>query len=246
MEEGGEGRNATILYRDDHILIVDKPPGLLVHPNAWDPKAPTVVHSLAGALGRRVYNVHRLDRGTSGVVVFALTRESAKALADQFKSRTVKKRYIAVVRGHLTEETLVDTPIREKNGKAFEALTRVRPLSRGVIEEPLGPFEEAWFSLVEIDLETGRRHQARRHLNYVSHPVIGDRQHGDRRNNRFFIERFGCRELLLRAITLEFNHPGGERLRAFGGLPDWWRECLRAAGLEPPKELLREARIRFV
>ncbi|MFW5976006.1 MAG: hypothetical protein ACOCRY_01865 [Alkalispirochaetaceae bacterium] len=97
---------------------------------------------------------------------------------------------------------------------------------------------------MEIDLETGRRHQARRHLNYVAHPVIGDKQHGDSRNNRFFAERFGVGELLLRAVSLEFPHPrSGGTVRAFAGLPSWWKELLKGVGFDPPEELLRDPSI---
>lgn len=174
-------------------------------------------------------------------MLFALSAETARLLAESFRNREVKKRYVAVVRGHLEAALTVDTPIRNQKGKAFHAVSHVAPLAKTVIPEPIGDYAEAWFSLVEIELETGRRHQARRHLNYISHPVIGDRQHGDRRNNRFFLERFGCRELLLRAMSLEFTHPGtGQRIRAFGGLPDWWREVLGKVGVEPPERLLSE------
>lgn len=239
-----QDKELTILYRDNEMVVVDKPPGMLVHRNGWDPKSPTCVNSLAGKLHRRVYSIHRLDRGTSGVLVFALSPQSAKRVADAFRNREVKKGYVAVVRGHLEEPRTVDTPIRKKNGKMFPAVTHFSPLSRCVIPEPVGPYEEAWFTLVEIDLETGRRHQARRHLNYIAHPVIGDKQHGDNRNNRFFAETFGCRELLLRAVSLEFPHPStGAPVTAFAGVPMWWRELLEAAGLLPPKELLQEANV---
>ncbi|MFP4301314.1 MAG: pseudouridine synthase [Spirochaetaceae bacterium] len=237
-------RELTILFQDEDILIVDKPPGMLVHRNAWDPHSPTCVNALAGMVQRRVYNIHRLDRGTSGVLVFALSQESAKAVADAFRDRLVDKRYIAVVRGHLDKPRTVDTPLREKNGKVFNAVTHVTPLSSTVVPEPIGPYEEGWFSLVEMDLETGRRHQARRHLNYVAHPVIGDKQHGDSRNNRFFAERFGVGELLLRAVSLEFPHPrSGETVRAFAGLPSWWKELLTGVGFDPPEKLLRKPSI---
>lgn len=232
-------KDILILYQDQELLIVDKPPGMMVHRNAWAPNAPTCVNSLAGILQRRVYNVHRLDRATSGVMLFALNAETAKLLADRFRDREVEKRYVAIVRGHLEEAITVDTPIRNKKGKEFHAVSHIAPLAKTVVPEPLGDYPEAWFSLVELDLETGRRHQARRHLNYISHPVIGDRQHGDRRNNRFFSDRFGCQELLLRAISLEFTHPlTGRLVRVFGGLPHWWREPLDRVGLKPPEGLL--------
>lgn len=231
----------TILYQDEEILIVDKPPGMLMHPNAWDRGSETCTNTLAVELQRRVYNTHRLDRGTSGLLVFALSPESANSVADAFRDRRVSKGYIAVVRGHLEDPRRVDTPLRKKSGKLVDAVTHVSPLAQTSVPEPLGPYQEAWFSLVEIDLETGRRHQARRHLNYIAHPVIGDKQHGDSRNNRFFAERFGVEGLMLRAMRLEFPHPKtGGPMSAFAGLPDWWREPLAKAGLHPPEALLRE------
>lgn len=237
---------STILYRDDRIVVIDKPPGVLVHRNGWEPEAPTCVHNLAGRLGRRVYNVHRLDRGTSGILVFALDGESSELLARQFRERRVEKRYIALVRGHCTETRRIDTPITDRRGRSRPAVTTVRPLSRTVVPEPVGPFSEAWFSLVELEIETGRHHQARRHLNYIAHPVIGDKQHGDSRNNRFITHRYGRGELLLRAVELRFDHPeNGRRMRGFAGLPDWWRDLLHGIRLEPPRELLEEPGVRF-
>lgn len=246
MTTQGKDQELSILYQDAELLIIDKPPGMMVHRNAWEPNAPTCVNSLAGVLQQRVFNVHRLDRGTSGVMLFALSSETAKLLADRFREREVEKRYIAVVRGHLRDAVTVESPIRNKRGKEFHAVSHIAPLARTVVPRAVGDYPEAWFSLVEIGLETGRRHQARRHLNHIAHPVIGDRQHGDRRNNRFFAEHYECRELLLRATHLEFNHPiSGQQVEVFGGLPDWWQEILEAIGLEPPEGLLRAVEVRL-
>ncbi|MFW6329337.1 MAG: pseudouridine synthase [Alkalispirochaetaceae bacterium] len=237
---GNRCEELEILYEDGAILLADKPSGMIVHPNAWDPKAPNCVHTLARRLGRRVHNVHRLDRATSGVMVFALTSATAAELSRQFREREVSKRYVAVVRGHLRSSVRIDKPLPGREGELAASVSEVEPLCTTVVREPVGRYDEAWLSLLALTLLTGRRHQARRHLRSITHPIIGDRQYGDNRNNNLFLSLTGRRELMLRAVELRFTHPdSGERMVVSGGLPEWWREALDSVGLTPPASLSR-------
>ncbi len=232
----------SILYRDEAIVLVDKPPGLLVHPNPHERGAPTCLWMLSDRLGAQVRTVHRIDRGASGLVLLALTQESASLLSAQFRERTLDKEYLALVRGHLLEARTIDLPVpRDLGSEPVPSRTAVRPLARAVVHEPVGRYDEGWFTLVGVDLLTGRTHQARKHLHSIDHPVIGDKKHGDPAQNRFFQQRLGTRELFLRAYRLRFAHPvTGRPVEACAGLPERWLRVAAAIGLEIPGELERE------
>ena len=230
-----------ILYRDEAIVLVDKPPGLLVHPNPHERGAPTCLWILRDLVGGELRTVHRIDRGTSGLVLFAVTQESASLLAAQFRERSIVKQYLAIVRGHLLAARTIDLPVpRDLGSEPVPSSTLVRPLARAVVHEPVGRYDEGWFTLVEVDLLTGRMHQARKHLHHIDHPVIGDNKHGDPAQNRFFEQRFGGRELFLRAYKLGFNHPvTGRTVEACAGLPGRWLRVAASLGLEVPVDLPR-------
>ena len=231
-----------ILYRDRAIVVVDKPSGLLVHPNPHERGARTCLWLLRDCLGADVHTVHRIDRGTSGLVLFAMARESASLLSAQFRDRSVAKQYLALVRGHILEPRTIDLPVPRDIGlDPVPSSSYVTPLSRAVLHEPVGRYPEGWFTLVLIDLLTGRMHQARKHLHHIDHPVIGDKKHGDRAQNRFFSERFGQAELLLRAYRLRFTHPlTGDPVQACAGFPESWLRVADSLGLEIPADLPRE------
>jgi tRNA pseudouridine65 synthase len=188
-----------VLYQDEDLLVVDKPSGLVVH-RGWA-RDGEVVMTLARALaGRHVYPVHRLDRGTSGVLVMALAATVAKALGEAFEAGRVHKRYLALVRGIPPETGVIDHPIpRSPGGPRVAAVTRYRRLAT---------FERyAWLEVVP---ETGRLHQVRRHLKHISHPVIGDVRYGKGEHNRLFRSRFGLHRLALHAAELALRHPSSD------------------------------------
>ncbi len=214
-----------ILYRDDHLVAVAKPAGLLVHRSAVDRRETLSALQLTrDRIGRRVYPVHRLDRPTSGVLLFALTRETAAILGIAFSSRHVEKRYLAVVRGVIMAEGTVDYPLVEEHDRATdrlarsgkeaqEAITSFRRLAETELPLPSGRHTTSRYSLVEARPHTGRKHQIRRHCKHLYHPVIGDTTHGDGFHNRRFRENFDCSRLLLHALTLTVPHPvTGENL----------------------------------
>lgn len=176
-------------------------------------------------IGRHVHPVHRLDRPTSGALVFALEREDVAQISAEFAQQGVHKRYLALVRGIPAKEGLIDHPIsREKGQEPREAQTRFRRLA--VLSK-----RYAW---VEAEPLTGRTHQIRRHLRHLSCPIIGDVKHGDGRHNRYFRETYGLRRLALHAVEISLTHPrSGERLVVHAPMPADLSGTLLQMGLDP-------------
>ena len=155
----------------------------------------------------------------------------AAELGRLFETGAIAKRYLAVVRGWLDETGEIDKPLSGARNKTREALTRYRRLATVELPVPVPPHRTARYSLAEIEPKTGRTHQIRRHLNHVSHPVVGDVNHGDRRHNRLFRARFGCYRLLLHALSLEFPYPGtGSALNLQTPPPNEFRDVADAMG----------------
>lgn len=168
---------------------------------------------LRNQLGQWVYPIHRIDRGTSGVLVFAKDPESARLLATAFEERRVRKNYFAVVRGIAPQNAEVDSPIvEEPNRPSLEAHTSFTRLAEIELPFAVGRYPTSRYSLVEARPRTGRRHQIRRHMVHLRHPLIGDVNYGDGKHNRFFREHFGVHRLLLHARSLTFPHPEGGEL----------------------------------
>jgi tRNA pseudouridine65 synthase len=185
-----------ILYADDDMVIVDKPAGMLVH-RGWARDDVVAMTAVRDQLGRWVYPVHRLDRGASGALVFALSSEAARAISEQFAAGTIAKVYLALVRGRPDEAGTIDHPIpRREGGPRVDAVTDYR------LVENFGRY-----SLVEARPRTGRLHQIRRHLKHISHPLIGDVRYGKGAHNRLFRDRYDLRRLALHAASIELAHP---------------------------------------
>ncbi len=220
-----------ILHRDDVLLVVDKPSGLLVH-RGWGRDRVTLVdwvRSLIPDAG--VHPVQRLDRGTSGVIAFALDAASARQLGEATAASGLRKEYRALVRGTPSDHVTVDHPIpRRPNGPRVDATTDIETLYTA-------PTEPRHLSWVAARLHHGRLHQVRRHLKHLSHPVIGDANYGKGPLNRAIAERYGLRRLALHAARLWLPHPTtGEVLCFTAGLPDDLRTPLTRMGL--PASLL--------
>ncbi|WP_275286007.1 pseudouridine synthase [Halomonas elongata] len=210
-----------ILHRDDHLIAVHKPAGMLVHRSALARgERHFLLQTLRDQIGQRVYPVHRLDRPTSGLMVFALDSEIAGHLADAFAAHRVTKRYLAVVRGLGPESERLDYALRDEDGRrpkaempAREARTDVRRLDSVELPVSVDRYPSARYSLMEACPRTGRRHQIRRHLSRRGYPIIGDAKHGKGVHNRFFADQLACPRLLLAAVELGFDHPvDGRRL----------------------------------
>ena len=210
----------SILYRDPSLVAIDKPSGLLVHRSIVDTRERRfAVQLLRDQIGQRVYPVHRLDKGTSGVLLFALDPATARAVAAQFAAGDTRKLYLAVVRGWPPEQGLVDRALGGVEDDLLptpdpapkSARTRFRRLATVELPVPIDRYPAARYALLELEPLSGRRHQLRRHLNGLSHPIIGDTTYGSGRHNRLFRERYGCARLLLACTSLEFTHPADHR-----------------------------------
>ena len=210
------GETLPILYADDVLVVVNKPSGLLVHRSPIDRhETRFAVQQLRNQLGRHVHPVHRLDKGTSGALVFALDRSTAGRLAAAFASQQVQKSYLAIVRGwpagsgtiEHALEAVKDPYAPAGDGGAKPARTDFRTLATVELPHRVDRYSTARYALLELHPDTGRRHQLRRHLAHVSHPIIGDSTYGKGRHNRLFTELFDVNRLLLACVRLEFAHP---------------------------------------
>lgn len=208
-----------ILYRDEHIVVVDKPSGLLVHRSEIDRhETRFAIQILRDQIGQWVWAAHRLDRGTSGILLFGLSAEIASTLGKQFEAGSVAKRYKAVVRGVPPASGSIDHPItrqrdpyefkgKHSSDEAQAALSHYWRLAEIELPVEVDRYPSSRYSLLELEPVTGRRHQLRRHLKHIAHPIIGDATHGKGRHNRYFAEHLGCNRLLLACTELAFNHP---------------------------------------
>jgi len=215
-----------ILWRDDHLVAVYKPAGWLVHRTGLDAgETRFVMQALRDQIGQHVYPVHRLDKGTCGVLVMALHPAAARALSQSFEHHRVRKHYLALVRGWAPASAEVDHALRPDDAPpdapVQPAHTSLRCLAR--LELPEGAdarFPSTRASLVEARPTTGRRHQIRRHLKHLAHPILGDATHGKGPLNRWWAERLGQQRLWLHAWHLGLPHPiSGDWLDLDSGLP---------------------------
>ncbi|WP_394828535.1 RluA family pseudouridine synthase [Pendulispora albinea] len=222
-----------LLHVDEHVAVANKPSGLLVH-RGWDDDDDVALFRVRDALGARVHPIHRLDRGTSGALLFARTREAAASLARAFEAGEVEKRYLALVRGTPPESGRIDHPIpKSEGGPRVPAQTRYRRIARSPVDR---------CSLVEAWPETGRLHQIRRHLRHIHHPLIGDVNYGSGEINRHYRAHYALHRLALHAASLVFAHPiTAARIAVTAPLPEDFARALDALGLlrDPAGELIR-------
>ncbi|AKT38932.1 pseudouridine synthase [Chondromyces crocatus] len=206
----GPAAPLPVLVRTDRYVAVDKPSGLAVHRGDCRDRV-TALDLVRDDMGCWVYPVHRIDRGTSGVVLFALDPESAASLQACFNASTVEKRYLALVRGCPPDEGVIDHPVpKSEGGPRVPAVTDFRRLA--AVER---------CALVEARPRTGRFHQIRRHLKHIGHPLIGDANYGKGALNRAYRDDVGLARLALHASALSFPDPWtGERVRAVAEIPD--------------------------
>ncbi|XWW45339.1 pseudouridylate synthase [Fibrella sp. USSR17] len=202
-----------ILYQAGGLVAINKPHGLLVHRSFIAADASEfAVQLLRDQLGQRVYPVHRLDRKTGGVLLFALSDVLNSAMQQQFADGQVHKTYLAIVRGYTPDELDIDYPLRRddgdgKLGTLQEAFTALKTLQRTEVPIPFGKHATSRYSLVELTPTTGRMHQLRKHMAHIFHPIIGDRPHGCNKQNKLFLDQFGMNTMLLHARRLQFNRP---------------------------------------
>lgn len=197
-----------IIYQDEHLIAINKPHGLLVHrsPIAADAEV-FALQLLRDQIGQKVNPVHRLDRATGGVLLFALDKDTEIAMQQQFSDNLVNKKYLAIVRGFASDTQNIDYPIRKDNGALQDAFTSYETLKRAELPVPFGKHTTSRYSLIEVKPTTGRMHQIRKHLSHVNHPIIGDTTHGCNKQNKLFREKWQMNTLMLHAAKLSFKHP---------------------------------------
>ena len=268
----------NILYQDEFMVAVDKPAGLFVHRSYMDrDEIYFALQLVRDQVGQYVYPVHRLDRPTSGVLLFALTKDVATKLSEAFANKSSQviigknveaintqekklskdeeqrtsssddcdlamvKTYYALSRGHLAvPEGLIEHPLKEKLDKlgdknvspdkpAQSAQSYYQVKQQASLPIRVGKFDSVRYSLIQVRPITGRRHQIRRHLAHLRHPIIGDINYGDNKQNPFFIEHFGFKRLMLIAKSLEFNHPiSNERIKISAPFDKQWQQVFDA------------------
>jgi tRNA pseudouridine65 synthase len=187
-----------VLFLDEHVVVVNKPSGLLVH-RGWGNDDDVAMFRARDTVGARVYPVHRLDRATSGALVFARSSDAAAALSQSFESRQVDKRYLALVRGTPPESGVIDHPVpKSEGGPRVPAVTRFFVVARSSVDR---------CALVLAMPQTGRFHQVRRHLRHLGHPLIGDVNYGSGQLNRWYRSQYALHRLGLHALAIAFEHP---------------------------------------
>ena len=224
----------SILFEDDYLIAVDKPSGLLVHPS-WitKPDEPTLMGLLKEQFNaEKLHTIHRLDRATSGVMLVGKEIESSKRMQEQFQARGVKKEYECLVRGWFDEtqgrieHALVPKydkfadPLASQDKEAKEAVTDFKVMGQIELGIPVGRYSSSRYSRVACFPHTGRKHQIRRHMKHLLHPIIGDTKYGEGRHNRMFREQFNLHRLVLLARSIQFTHPVTEEpLSIHAGIP---------------------------
>ena len=229
-----------ILYQDEVLVVVNKPAGMLVH-RSWLDRHETqfVMQTLRDQIGQLVYPIHRLDRPTSGVLLFALNSEIANLLCLQFEQKQIEKQYLAVVRGYVTGHGEIDYPLKVQLDKIADkfsqpdkapqsAVTFYEGLQTVEMPYGVGRYATSRYSLVRLIPQTGRKHQLRRHMKHIFHPILGDTQYGDLHQNRALMEHTGCARLLLHAEKLTFVHPLTQRpMTIQAGLDAQWQNLMQ-------------------
>lgn len=216
-----------VIYRSETLLAVTKPSGMIVH-RGWGQDSETVADIVRDQItGCPVHAIHRLDRGTSGVLLFALNPDTARHIQDEMENNRFHKTYIALVRGPMREDCIVDHPVpkeKSKSSKRVPACTKFSILSH----------KDRW-SLVQAEPVTGRLHQIRRHLKHLSHPIIGDVRYGKGEINRFFLNEYGLERMALHASQLELIDESGNELVLRSNLPEDLMRPLEKLGIEIPR-----------
>ncbi len=197
-----------ILYEDPHLVAIHKPNGLLVHRTKLATDATEfALQLLRDQLGIKVYPTHRLDRKTSGILLFAKDEDSNREMQKLFMEQKVEKEYLAIVRGWIDDKLTLDYPLYNEAGKKQDAITTILPIEQVEIDLPFGKFSTSRYTCTKVKPETGRIHQIRKHFAHLRHPIVGDRPHGCNKQNKLFKEHFFMTKLMLHASSLSFVHP---------------------------------------
>lgn len=223
-----------ILFEDEHLIAVHKPPGLLVHRTRISEDTIFALQLLRRQVGHRVYPAHRLDRATSGVLLFGKDADSAARLGELFRLRQVQKSYEAVIRGHVPESGQIEAPLPNAgSGDPQESLTAWQLIRQAEHPWAVSRYDTSRYALVRVLPHTGRQHQIRKHFAHFRHPVIGDRRYGDCKHNNYLRDQHGITRLMLHARRLAFTHPFSQQPLCVEAEPDeQYQQALAALHLD--------------
>ena len=226
-----------ILYQDDYLIAIDKPAGLQVHPpEGGVGPIQNALHLLKKQTGKWLYPIHRLDRATSGVLLFAFSSEVSGMMQAQFKEKRIRKTYVTMVRGWTKDFESILAPLKSEHHTdvVIEAHTDYETLYRFELPSPVGRYQTARYSLLRVTPHTGKFHQIRRHMKHLSHPIVGDTVYGDGRHNRLWRELTQTSVMFLKAHSLEFLHPKtDERVFLRSKWNGYWHKAFDQAGFCP-------------
>ncbi|WP_394127112.1 tRNA pseudouridine(65) synthase TruC [Vibrio hepatarius] len=237
-----------IVFQDEYFVAVNKPAGMLVH-RSWLDKHETqfVMQTLRDQIGQHVFPLHRLDRPTSGVLIFALSSEVASQVMPMFANHEMEKTYHAIVRGWIEESGRLDYALKveldkiadkhaSQDKEAQDAITDYWPLAKVEVPHSTGKFPTTRYCLMEMKPLTGRKHQLRRHMAHLRHPIVGDTTHGDGKHNKLYREVYDSHRLLLHASSLEFVHPfTNEKVLIKAGVDETWQKLCAEFGWQVPE-----------
>jgi tRNA pseudouridine65 synthase len=216
-----------ILYEDEYCLVVNKPSNLIVHHSSFARNIEeTSLTDLVREKGfPNASPVHRLDRKTSGCLLFSKEKEFVSTFQQLFESDQIEKKYTALVRGWLPESGVIDSPVKNERGNYKEALTLFKTIE--LLPFAFSKYPTQRYSLVELSPKTGRYHQLRIHCAKIGHPIINDPKHGDRHHNHFFENELGITNLFLHAEELNFIHPFiNKKVQILDSILENWKELL--------------------
>jgi tRNA pseudouridine65 synthase len=230
-----------IIYEDEDYVGINKPAGVMVHKSSLekDPSTLFAVQLLRDQLNQHVFPLHRLDRPTSGVLMFAKSSKAASMLQPAFAGKSIQKYYLAIIRGYAPEPHgfIHQKLAKDLDGAKQAATTEYWELSRTeILMASSQRYPTSRYALIRVYPHTGRMHQIRRHLAHIRHYIIGDSTHGDNKQNKFFKRAFGLREMLLHANELRFPHPvTGDSVVVKAEIPGYFSSTCVALKLSVPK-----------
>lgn len=224
-----------ILWEDEFIVAINKPAGLLVHKTPLDHyEKRNAKDILSDQLEMEVYPLHRLDKATSGVLLFSKDKKNNKKLHECISAESTVKSYLCVCRGYVPESGRIDKALRhpeDKNSALKEAVTNFKRIGISELDVPVSRYATSRYSLVEVKPETGRMHQIRMHFAHLRHYIVGDKKHGERHHNKVFKDIHKLQRMFLHATEISFSHPlTAEVVKVFAPIDRSWEKCLDLCG----------------
>ncbi|PCJ01135.1 MAG: pseudouridine synthase [Flavobacteriales bacterium] len=224
-------KSIEIVFEDEFLVAVNKPNNFIIHEShyARNIRETTLIQFLENQLAYKVYPVHRLDRKTSGIILFSKNKQHISQFQDLFTNNTIKKTYYAIVRGFSKETGIIDSPVKnDDTGVYKDALTNYQTVNQVELDIPVHPYDNSRYSLIKLMPQTGRMHQLRKHMNKINHPIVGDYKYGDRFHNRMFETEFKCDYMFLHAYNIQFTHPfTKEKLVLIAKFPSDWNKLFK-------------------